>query len=262
MVPGPTNLKVLPKNISQGDIIQLMFRYGQDLNVQCQFCHAENPQTQQVDFASDDNPMKTTARIMIGMLSDINTKYLAQIGDRRYAVPLTCGNCHQGQTYPPPFERRPLAQAPSQTVQWNASLIPRKIGKRDGNALLELSAEVSEGWHVYALTQRPGGPTALKVTLDDQRVARFTGPPPTGTAPEKRHDPSFDLETEFYSHSIALRFPIQIQRSPDTDRQQIPVSVRFQTCSDRECQPPRTVHIAVPISDAPPATAGSPRHAS
>jgi Photosynthetic reaction centre cytochrome C subunit len=109
VAPGrATNLKVLPKGISQADIVQLMVRYTQDLNVQCQFCHVENPQTQQVDFASDENPMKATARIMIGMLNDINAKYLAQIGDRRYAVPLTCGNCHQGQTFPPPFEPKPV----------------------------------------------------------------------------------------------------------------------------------------------------------
>jgi hypothetical protein len=98
------NLKVLPPAISDANLILLMVRYGQELGVQCAFCHVENPQTRQVDFSSDENPMKQTARIMIGMLSDINTKYLAQVGDRRYAVPITCGNCHQGQTFPPTFE--------------------------------------------------------------------------------------------------------------------------------------------------------------
>lgn len=43
---------------------------------------------------------------MIGMLSDINNKYLPQVGDRRYAEPISCGNCHQGQTSPPAFEAR------------------------------------------------------------------------------------------------------------------------------------------------------------
>ena len=102
--PRARNLKVLPSSMSDADVIQLMVRYGQELGVQCGFCHAESPQTQQVDFISDENPRKQTARIMIGMLSDINNKYLAQVGDRRYAVPISCGNCHQGQTYPPPFQ--------------------------------------------------------------------------------------------------------------------------------------------------------------
>jgi Photosynthetic reaction centre cytochrome C subunit len=102
-----TNLTVLPRNMSAADIVQLMARYTQELGVQCAFCHVENPQTQQVDFASNENPRKQIARIMIGMLGDINNKYLPQVGDRRYAAPISCGNCHQGQTYPPVFEPRP-----------------------------------------------------------------------------------------------------------------------------------------------------------
>src|SRR5271170_535796 len=98
------NLKILPSDISQADIIQLMVRYSQELGVQCEFCHAET--SQGIDFVSDQSPAKQTARVMIGMLSDINTKYLAQVSDRRYSVPLTCGNCHQGQTTPPAYETR------------------------------------------------------------------------------------------------------------------------------------------------------------
>jgi hypothetical protein len=101
----PRNLQVLPKDIPAGELIQLMVRYSQELGVQCQFCHAESAGG--IDFVSDQSPAKQTARVMIGMLRDINTKYLAQVGDRRYSVPLTCGNCHQGQTTPPVYEAKP-----------------------------------------------------------------------------------------------------------------------------------------------------------
>jgi hypothetical protein len=101
----PRNLKVLPADIPEADLVQLMVRYSQELGVQCQFCHAES--SQGIDFVSDQSPAKQTARVMIGMLRDINTKYLAQVSDRRYSVPLTCGNCHQGQTTPPVYEARP-----------------------------------------------------------------------------------------------------------------------------------------------------------
>jgi hypothetical protein len=101
----PRNLLVLPKDIPAGELVQLMARYSQELGVQCQFCHAESARG--IDFASDQSPAKLTARVMIGMLRDINTKYLAQVSDRRYSVPLTCGNCHQGQTTPPVYEAKP-----------------------------------------------------------------------------------------------------------------------------------------------------------
>jgi hypothetical protein len=101
-----SNLQVLPKDTPYAELVGLMTHYSQDLGVQCVFCHTQNPQTQQIDFASDESPAKLTARIMIGMVRDINEKYLAQVSDRRYAVPIKCGNCHQGQTFPPAFEPR------------------------------------------------------------------------------------------------------------------------------------------------------------
>jgi Photosynthetic reaction centre cytochrome C subunit len=102
--PRPTNLKVLPKDMSGDDVDKLMHRYQQYLGVPCGYCHEEDPQTKEIDYASDENPIKESARFMISMTSDINNKYLAQLGDRRYAEPLTCGNCHRGQVQPLTFE--------------------------------------------------------------------------------------------------------------------------------------------------------------
>lgn len=100
----PTNLTVLPKNIPAAQLQALMKRFGEELGVRCEHCHVEEPQSHHFDYASDDNPKKQTARLMMTMLSDINTKYLSQLGDPRYAAHVTCGNCHQGQTDPPAFE--------------------------------------------------------------------------------------------------------------------------------------------------------------
>lgn len=105
--PKPTNLKVLPKDISGDDIDKLMYGYEKQLGVPCGYCHEQNAETKQIDFASDENPVKQTARFMISMTGDINKKYLAQLGDRRYAQPITCGNCHRGQVTPPDFETKP-----------------------------------------------------------------------------------------------------------------------------------------------------------
>jgi len=105
--PKPRNLTVLPKDISGADLDRVMHEYAQDLGTSCGYCHAENPQSKEIDFASDENPMKETARLMIAMTKDINTKYLAELGDRRYADAFTCGNCHRGQIKPPAFEPKP-----------------------------------------------------------------------------------------------------------------------------------------------------------
>ena len=103
----PVNLKVLPKDISADDLDKLMHRYQAELGAPCGYCHEQNTETKHIDFASDENPVKQTARFMISMTGDINNKYLTQLGDRRYSQPLSCGNCHQGQIDPPSFEPKP-----------------------------------------------------------------------------------------------------------------------------------------------------------
>lgn len=99
-----TNLQVLPKDISASALKGLMDRYDAALGVSCDYCHVLDPQTQRFDYASDDNPKKMTARVMISMLETINGKFLSQLGDPRYPVRLGCGNCHQGREDPPAFE--------------------------------------------------------------------------------------------------------------------------------------------------------------
>jgi Photosynthetic reaction centre cytochrome C subunit len=101
---NPRNLRVLPKDSSAADVKILMDRYGQELGVACEYCHAQDQQSRKIDYVSDDNPAKQTARVMIAMLDEINSKYLAQLDDQKYAVPVSCGNCHRGEADPPTFE--------------------------------------------------------------------------------------------------------------------------------------------------------------
>jgi hypothetical protein len=109
LLAAPVNLRVLPRDISRTDLDGLMHQYNEELGVSCTFCHAEGAGTRRLDFASDDNPRKQTARLMIAMLREINDKYLAQLGDPSYPVLVTCGNCHLGQSAPPHFEPKAVA---------------------------------------------------------------------------------------------------------------------------------------------------------
>lgn len=98
----PKNLKVLPDNT---DLKKVMAGFAGDLGVQCGFCHTPpDPVTHRPDRASDANPVKDKARYMITMTQDLNTKYLAQVPNRKFAdQPVTCGTCHRGQSHPSVF---------------------------------------------------------------------------------------------------------------------------------------------------------------
>jgi Disulphide bond corrector protein DsbC len=139
-----------------------------------------------------------------------------------------------------------FAQGPApQPVQWKALLVAEARVKQGARVSIDVTGKVDEGWHVYALTQPSGGPIALRVSLDENAVAESHGPI-TGTEPIKRKDPSFDLETQTYQGDFVLHVPIALKQGAGGN-QLIPLSVRFQACSDRTCLPPRTVHLSVPI---------------
>jgi hypothetical protein len=137
-----------------------------------------------------------------------------------------------------------VAQAPAPSVQWNASAARDPADAQGRRLTVEISAVIPDGWHVYAVNQLPGGPTPLLVTIGDGSAGT-----PTGSAPVKRHDPSFDLDTEFYTHAITLVYPVQATGS-QAPASSLPVSVRFQLCSEHECQPPKTVHLSAAITAA------------
>ena len=108
---APVNLRVLPKDTSAAEVKDLMEQYSDELGVECEYCHTRNQTTRQLDYVSDDNPAKQTARVMMTMLNEINGKFLAQLDDQKYAVLVSCGNCHRGHTDPPEFVPGPLPAA-------------------------------------------------------------------------------------------------------------------------------------------------------
>jgi hypothetical protein len=114
-LPPPVNLKVLPKDTSPDQLMEIMNGYGHALGVGCTFCHSRNSATMQPDFAADDKPEKNTARTMISMTNEINAKYLSQIHDpdaTEADKTVTCGTCHKGHSMPIPFTGHAGAEHP------------------------------------------------------------------------------------------------------------------------------------------------------
>ena len=94
----PTNLKILPKDISEEELDNVMHGYSKSLGVKCGFCH-ERKEGQHPDFASDTKPQKETARKMMLMVKDLNEKYMATMGDNHFEQ-ITCVTCHMGRKNP------------------------------------------------------------------------------------------------------------------------------------------------------------------
>jgi len=92
----PKNLKLLTVDDLKAGT---MLKFAQALGVKCDHCHIKG------DNASDENPKKNVARMMITMVRDINGRF----PDSKEHV--TCYTCHRGQVTP---DMAPAPAAPAQ----------------------------------------------------------------------------------------------------------------------------------------------------
>jgi len=81
----PKNLQIIT---DPATVMPTMRAFRTALGVECNFCHVQG------NFASDDKPEKVTARMMMHMTADINSKFT----DSKAHV--ACFTCHRGDKEP------------------------------------------------------------------------------------------------------------------------------------------------------------------
>jgi hypothetical protein len=105
--PAPTNLKVLPKNLTGDQVHEIMEQWEAALGAKCGTCHTADPNNigpngrPRLNFADDSKPEKATARLMYTMTEEINVNYVSKVPSSE--TPVSCGTCHRGHLGPEPW---------------------------------------------------------------------------------------------------------------------------------------------------------------
>ncbi|HQX82659.1 MAG TPA: c-type cytochrome [Vicinamibacterales bacterium] len=96
-----TNLQVLPKDITQDQLMGVMKGATQSLGVRCWYCHdGAGDDLSTYNFAADTKEPKATARIMLRLTSQLNNA-LKDVGPRKGDTnKITCQTCHRGNKTP------------------------------------------------------------------------------------------------------------------------------------------------------------------
>ena len=159
-----------------------------------------------------------------------------------FLLPLTVAS-HSSPTHGPDTESL-LSLRP---VKWRVvgGSAPRKIVS--GRTVpLTLEAEIAKGWHIYSLTQKPGGPIPLRIELvgaADVIVRGIIMAP----QPERAFDKNFGIETEVYSGKPRFTVPVGVPGRTLAGLRKFQVAARYQVCSETLCLPPRTDKVDVSL---------------
>ena len=132
-------------------------------------------------------------------------------------------------------------------VHWIAAVTAKRIAA-GGTFDVSVTATIEEEWHVYSISQGPGGPipTTIAIPADQpfSRAGAIRGPQPV-TA----FDQNFDIQTETYDTTVTLTVPVRATASRGTLR----LVVGYQACTNRLCLPPRTETLTVAVGGPTPA---------
>ena len=97
---------------------------------------------------------------------------------------------------------------------------------------------------MYSLTQKPGGPIPMSVTVALGEPFVLAGAI-KGPKPEIQSDATLDVPIELYSGTAEFPVPLKLTVTGAGAVLQGRITTRYQVCSDTTCLPPR--NIALPV---------------
>jgi thiol:disulfide interchange protein len=147
-----------------------------------------------------------------------------------------------------------VAYGAEDPVQWTLAL-DSKAAAPGSHVLARFTGTIEPHWHVYSITTPPGGPNPTTSGIAaNSAVEGFKIYQPK---PERKLDPSFGIDTETFSGQYELLFDIELKKDAAAGPADITANVRYQTCNDTICLPPKKKSAAASITIDPSAAAAT-----
>ena len=139
------------------------------------------------------------------------------------------------------------AQKPADVVHWSVKA-PAASVKAGAPAKVEITADIEEGWHLYALTQPAGGPPPMAIEFaKDQPFEIKKGAvvaPPVKVA----DDANFGTQTQYYEGKALFTVPVTAKGTLKPGRHAVPIEITFQACNNKICLRPTNEILTADVS--------------
>ncbi|HET6883234.1 MAG TPA: protein-disulfide reductase DsbD domain-containing protein, partial [Pirellulales bacterium] len=124
--------------------------------------------------------------------------------------------------------------------------------KASRSGQLSITANMADGWHIYSLTQPPGGPVRSKIKLDQSDKFKVKGEfKPSEPAKKHVDDLAFKgLSLEEHDGSVTWTAPIELAAGVDPEQLKINGKLFAQSCRDGQCNIPQDFPFAAALATA------------
>lgn len=120
-----------------------------------------------------------------------------------------------------------LGGSAAEPVTLSASFTVERGGRR---GMLAVTAVIEPGWHVYSVTQKPGGPQRTEIDVPPSDSYKVVGAFAPDQPPHIRPPDVFKVESEEHSDVVTWSAPIELSPTAKPEELQIPVKVSGQVC--------------------------------
>ena len=114
-----------------------------------------------------------------------------------------------------------------------------KVHPASNTGLIEVTAQIAKGWHIYSLNQ-PEGAIATKISLGEIEAATLAGKFTPDQAPKKVYEDVLEFVLEEHFGTVTFTAPIRFTEQAKPADLKVPVRFFYQAC-EKACLPPTTV---------------------
>ncbi len=123
-------------------------------------------------------------------------------------------------------------------VKWGEGV--KKISATEVEILIK--ATIDEGWHIYSVNQKDGGPVKTTITFSPSKEFSLVGKT-TEPIPVTKFEKSFGINVSYFETSVIFKQKIKLKAKQTT----IKGKIEFMTCNDQKCLPPEDIDFTVAI---------------
>ncbi|MFZ4987244.1 MAG: protein-disulfide reductase DsbD family protein [Blastocatellia bacterium] len=137
-------------------------------------------------------------------------------------------------------------------IKFSAKADPSAL-KPGQKTRITLTAEIDPSWHLYSLTQPPGGPRPTRIVIAEESPVVLVGNP-RQPRPRVAPDPNFSTPgqppfmTETFEERVEFTLDAEVKSDAPGGSGKAILKVSFQACDDHQCLPPRTRPVEVDLT--------------
>jgi hypothetical protein len=124
-------------------------------------------------------------------------------------------------------------------VKW--SYAAKRVSSTE--AVVFLRATIEDGWHIYSLNVKDGGPIKTSFTFAPSKEYSLIG---TASEPAAitKYEKAFSMDVSYFEKSVTFQQKIKL-KSPNASA--VKGKLEYMTCNDKKCLPPEDVDFSIPL---------------